>query len=121
MIYTHAAAALLALAVGLAGGWKVQGWRWDAAERSRLEAEAEVQRMRARVALVASSGHEADRVKIRTEFQTIYSEVERVVEKPVYRNVCLDADGLRLIAGAVRGGAAAGESGDPVPGSGGAD
>jgi len=33
--------------------------------------------------------------RIRTE--TIIKEVEKIVERPVYRNVCLDADGLSAI------------------------
>lgn len=40
MLYTHAAAALIALAVGFGGGWKVQAWRWGAADAERLALEA---------------------------------------------------------------------------------
>lgn len=32
MIWTHAAAAVAALAVGFTAGWQVQGWRWERAE-----------------------------------------------------------------------------------------
>lgn len=32
MIWTHAAAAVAALAVGFTAAWQVQGWRWDRAE-----------------------------------------------------------------------------------------
>lgn len=69
----------------------------------------------------AAAGHEADKVQIRTEFKTIIQEVERVVEKPVYRDtVCFDDDGLRLIAAALGGSAAASEPATALPGSGGA-
>lgn len=45
MLYTHVAVATVALAVGFGGGWKVQAWRWGAAdaERLRLEAQGEQQ------------------------------------------------------------------------------
>jgi hypothetical protein len=32
VIWTHAAAAVAALAVGFTAGWQVQSWRWDRAE-----------------------------------------------------------------------------------------
>lgn len=69
----------------------------------------------------AAAGHEADKVQIRTEFLTITQEVERVVEKPVYRDVCFDDDGLRLIRAALGRGAAASEPASTLPGSAGAD
>jgi hypothetical protein len=66
---------------------------------------------------VASVGHETDKAKIRTEFLTITEEVERVVEKPVYRDICFDDDGLRLITRAIGRGAPPGEPSPAVPGS----
>jgi hypothetical protein len=120
MIYTHAAALLAGVAIGATSAWQVQTWRQGHAERARLEHEAEVQRHRARVADTAAAGHEADRAELRTAFRTIYSEVERVVEKPIYRNVCFDTDGLRALDAAI-GGAAPGESPGAVPPAGGTD
>lgn len=115
-LYAYTAAALALLAAGAVAGWQVQGWRHGRLEAARLEHEAEVRRLNARTAQTASAGHEADRERVRVEFQTITREVEIVVEKPVYRNVCLDSDGLRLIERAARGGPATGEPGDAVPG-----
>jgi hypothetical protein len=44
-------------------------------------------------------GHEADKDKLRTEFLTITQTVEKIVEKPVYRDMCLDdCDGLRALS-----------------------
>lgn len=120
MIYTYVAAALIGLAIGGTAGWQVQGWRQDRIERARLEREAEVRRHQARVADSAAAAHEADKARHRVEFQTIYSEVERVVEKPIYRNVCLDPDGLRALDAAIRG-TAAGEPAAAVPPAGGTD
>lgn len=118
MIYTHLAAFLIGAAVAGAGAWKVQNWRADAQEKERLEQAAEKRRIDAKTIDTAATGHEADKREIRTEFLTITQEVERVVEKPVYRDVCLDADGLRVLADAIAPRAAASEPARAVPGLG---
>lgn len=113
MIYTHAAAALLAAALASWGTWQVQEWRHNAIEADRLENEREARVLRAKTADKAAASHEATREQLRTEFQIITREVDRVVEKPVYRDVCLDADGLRIVGRAIRGAAA--DPGEPAP------
>lgn len=115
MIYTHAAAAIVAAVVAAAGTWKVQDWRYTAREAERLEAQREITRANALAADNASATHEATKAAARVEFKTIYQEVERVVEVPVYRNVCIDADGLRILGRAIRGDTAAGESAPALP------
>lgn len=60
---------------------------------------------------------EAD-VARQTIVREITREVPKVIDRPVYRNVCIDADGVRLIGRAVEaanGGAAGGRSaGEPT-------
>jgi hypothetical protein len=107
MIYTHAAAALIALAIGSAAGWQVQAWRWRAADADRLELEREARRGQELRADGAAVRHEATRAGLQQQRQVLTREIERVVEVPLYRDVCLDADGLRLVA------AAAGAEPDP--------
>lgn len=51
----------------------------------------------------ASRGLEEDRGKARIVYRSITKEVDRIVERPVYRNVCLDAAGLRIARCAIRG------------------
>ena len=85
-------------------------------EAERLQLVAEHARRNERQADHGAAGHEADRARIRTEFITITKEAERVVEKPVYRNICLDDDGLRLLARAIDGQPSTGESATTVPG-----
>ncbi len=61
-----------------------------------------------------------EKAKARTEirYRTLLKEVEREVEKPVYRVVCLTDDGVRIANNALRGAAIApGEPADAVPGS----
>ena len=115
MIYTHVAAALLAGVVAFGGALKVQDWRYGAREAERLESVRESTRMAARAGDMAATSHEADKVEIRTEFKTIYRDVEHVVEKPIYLNVCFDDDGLRVLAAATRARSAASKPAGTVP------
>lgn len=51
----------------------------------------------------ASGGLEKDNAKTRTVYKTITQTVDKIVERPVYRNVCLDDDGLRSANAALAG------------------
>jgi predicted metalloprotease len=118
VIQTHLVAALVAALVGFGSAWQVQDWRFGAAERDRIEAAQEVERLRAAQADAASSAHEQERAENRAKFRVIYKDVERVVEKPVYRDrECFDSDGLRILSEAISGGAgnAASEPAPAVP------
>ena len=117
MIYTHVVAAILAGALAATGAWRVQEWRYAARDADLLEAAQETTRLRARVADKASESHEVDRVQIKTEFVVITSEVEKIVEVPLYRNVCFDAVGMRALAAAVGHRATTGEPAPALPGS----
>jgi len=100
-MYVYIAIAIIAAALSGAGTWRVQDWRYGAKEKDRLEAVAR-DRMRAeKTNDTAAVGHEGDKVRIRKVFVPINQEVERVVEKPIYRDICFDDDGLRLIATAI--------------------
>jgi hypothetical protein len=109
-------AALAALAVGLllgfGAGWKVQAWRWAAADAQALEDARELRAQRERAADHAAEQHEQAKAQLDAQIQVITREVEHVVERPVYRNVCVDADGLRQLAQAI---GAADPAGQPAP------
>jgi len=115
MLYTHAAAAIAGAVIAGAVAWNVNGWRHEAKEAERLAAQIEHARMNERAADQGAAGHEADKARIRTQYITLTEEVERVVQKPVYRDVCLDDDGLRILAGAITGQPAAGQPAPAVP------
>lgn len=51
----------------------------------------------------ASLALETDRVRVRTVYRTITQEVDRVVEKPVYRDVCIPDADLVLVNAALAG------------------
>ena len=51
MIYTHAAAALVAAAVAATGAWQVQNWRYAAKEKAHVEQQMADQRASAAAAI----------------------------------------------------------------------
>lgn len=111
-------AGIIAGVLGFAAGWQVNDWRHDAAEAERARQVKVAEDKQEAKADAASASHEGVREQIRTEYQVIYRDRDRVVEKPIYRNVCLDADGLRLVKRAISGpAAAAGEPAAAVPGA----
>lgn len=113
-MYTYAATFILALVIGFTSGWKVQGWRWDSDNLAKMDVQRENERLNHRKADTASEGHEKRAAGLDAQFQVIYSEVERVTEKPVYHNVCFDADGMRELSNAIGSGTSSGESAPTV-------
>lgn len=92
---------LAALVAGFGAGWTTHSWKVGSAQAVELKAEAKATvQETARVDVVAEK-HEATKTVLRTRERVILQEVERVVEKPVYRNVCFDDDGMRKLAKAV--------------------
>ena len=115
MIYTHAAAALLAAAIAATAAWQVQAWRYDARELARVQAQAEAFKQAERTASTAATAHEQDKTHDAARIRTIRTTVDKIVERPVYLGQCLDDDGLRALAAAIRPGDAAAQPGDPLP------
>lgn len=75
-------------------------------------------------AAVEADQHAQELEKARAQreivYRTITKQVDKIVDRPVYRNVCLDDDGLRVINDALRGEAAA-DPGKPATAVSGAD
>lgn len=115
MIYTHVAAAVVALAVGFAGGWKTQGWRWDAADKQRMEQENKERQRQLDRANTASTTFEDKRATNETRYRTVTVTLEKVVERPVYLQQCLDDDGLRVLNEQISGNTDPGKLGLKLP------
>lgn len=113
MIWTHLAVALVAAALAFTSGWKTNGWRHDSLDKERIVAAQETERLRAKTADKAAGDHESFKEKERVTYQTITETVERIVDRPVYRAVCLDDDGLRALNAAITGREPA--TGEPAP------
>lgn len=112
---------VLALA-GAAGSGYFKGHR-DAADRCEIKIAGMVAESVKRRATEAATAHTAaallenNHEKTRIVYRTITRSVDRLVERPVYRNVCLDDDGVREANAALAGTpATAAEPHDAVPG-----
>lgn len=101
---------------GAVGAWTVQNWRYGALKAAELEQARETSKMLRQAANTASTGHEDDKVTLKTEFVTIEKEVERVVSQIEYRDrACLDPDGVWIVNEATRLTGATSELGNTVP------
>lgn len=118
MLYTHFAAALVGAALAGTMAWQVQNWRADSHEKERIEAQQEATRINEKAASTASTGFETKRANNETRYRTVTVEVQKIVDRPVYLQQCLDDDGLRIINRQIRREADPGEPGLKLPGSG---
>lgn len=111
-----AISAVLAGTAGFGAAWQVQAWRHDAAELERITDAQEITRENASLASRSSTTFEKARTKNETRTRTITIEVEKIIDRPVYRSVCLDTDGLQLVAAAIARRTPASQPGVAVPG-----
>lgn len=101
MLYTHAAALLVGLAAGFTGAWNVQSWRHDSAELKRTQAAKTEFLKREKEAYAPSVAHEQFKQKERVVYEVITETVDKIIERPVYRDICFDEDGLNLLRSAI--------------------
>ena len=102
MIYTHAAALIVGLAVGFGGAWKTQDWRYGAKEAARLSAIVQAEKARDKASYAAATTFEKGRTRVETVFETITETVEVIVDRPVYSaTTCFDTDGLQQLTRAI--------------------
>ena len=113
------AVALLAAAyiAGRRDGRAIADGKQAAVERA-VKAERDKRETNVATGETAGAAKETDRQE---KVREVYRETNTVTERPVYRNVCVDADGVRLIdrATAIANGddpgASAGQTGEPAP------
>lgn len=68
------------------------------ARNAKAEAKAIAAMEKGRLAIETVSGQLAEAQRDQsTQFRTIYHEATRIIERPVYHNICVDADGVRLL------------------------
>lgn len=121
MSYARIAAAVGALLLVVGAFFYGRHVGYTECENDHLKAAAAAQEKREKQIGRAQAGDakaaEAD-VQRETIVREITREVPKVIDRPVYRNVCIDADGVRIIGRAVEaanGGAAGSRSaGDPA-------
>ena len=119
-----AAAAAFAAGVWIGHGMTAAIYRKDIIAEQAAKIEAVKQAADAvQAAAVAANQHAEELEKARAQreivYRTITQQVDKIVDRPVYRNVCLDDSGLRVINDALRGEASP-DTGQPdaaVPGA----
>ena len=82
---------------GLGIGWTVNDWKRDADAKERIEQEAKKKDKKANTAHVASTGFEAKRTANEVRYHTVTVTLEKVVDRPVYLNQCMDSEGLSAL------------------------
>lgn len=113
------AVALLAAAyiAGRRDGRAIADGKQAAVERA-VRAERDKREAAIATGETAGAARETDRQE---KVREVYRETNTVTERPVYRNICIDGDGLRLIERATAiangddSGQPAGAAGDPAP------
>jgi hypothetical protein len=110
------AAAIAALVGGLVyAGWTVRGWKDKSDEAREVKAiERAIEVFRKHEEGVARLLEEK-LSKLRANQKIVEIRRESIVDRPVYRNICLDDDGLRLIEAARTGQAPASQPAAQVP------
>ncbi|WP_333701174.1 hypothetical protein [Sphingobium yanoikuyae] len=109
------AAALASCLIGIAGfAYGIHaGTAQEQAAQKRADDARDAERAKLQGQIDASAQqHQAAEYARQGAVREIYHESQKVIERPVYRNVCLDADGVRLLDRA-----AATANGEPVANS----
>lgn len=85
MIYTHAAAALIAASIAATGAWQIQNWRFDAKETEREQQKLVEVRQSAATAirqldnvLVAQNAGAARAIRLRSDLDSARTELDRL-------------------------------------------
>lgn len=84
-------------------GWFINGWYHDSLQLVADKAAASVAEQAASNQLRQAEVLADTLKRLRANERTIYKESVKLVDRPVYSNVCVDADGLRLINAAKNG------------------
>lgn len=93
----------LSLLAAFLAGWTVNGWYGDSLEYAATQAAVAAQDRANETEFKQAVELEAWLEKNRINERVIIRESVKLVDRPVYRNVCLDDDGLRLINAAKNG------------------
>jgi hypothetical protein len=114
-MWHYAAAGLVALGLGFAGGWQVRAWKAGADDRDRAALEQRDQLRRADNADRAAAGHESFKTKADARERAVSKEVRRVANDPAMQRECIGPAGMQLLLEDIRARAAPGEPAPAVP------
>lgn len=106
---------LVGIAAGTTLGWQVQGWRHGRLDAQRIERQARDTLRAIERGQQAADTYTQEQAHAQPARQQIVRNVETIITRPVYRNVCLDADGLQQLGAAIAAGAPPGGAAAPLP------
>jgi pectin methylesterase-like acyl-CoA thioesterase len=109
-VWLAGALALLGMLLGAYGSGRSDGRAIEVAKQAAVDAAVRKEQAK-RAVIVDQAGAAAERRETErtANVREIYRETNTITERPVYRNVCVDADGVRLLDQA----AAVANGGDP--------
>ena len=91
------ATGLISLVLGFGSGMGLQKLFWIAADKERIENETKTKENNKEKAHEASTSYEGKRTANEIRYRTVTVTVEKLVDRPMYINQCLDDDGLRTL------------------------
>ena len=105
---TRTMATLLAgVAFGGWAGWQVQDWRHGRQDAQRIERQARDTLRNIERGQQSADTYTTEQTHAEPARKEIVRTVEKIVARPVYRNVCFDDDGLQQLRAAIAAGAPA--------------
>lgn len=96
-------AAGVALCLAFWCGWWLRGMQTKAAMVKQTQAQAQADVRQAERTSEAVQQHAQAKTETEIRYVTVTREVEKLVERPVYLERCLDDDGLRAINAQILG------------------
>lgn len=101
--WIYGAMLLAALATISGGIYKIHDAGYEQAKAECAEASRQRELEERARADKAATNLEKDNAKAKVVYRTITKQVDKYIDRPVYRNICLDADGLRDANAALSG------------------
>ncbi len=96
-------AAGVALVLAFGAGWWLCGLQVKAATVDQTKAQAQADVKQSQRTSEAVQTHAEAKVKTEIRYVTTVKEVEKLVERPVYLERCMDDDGLRVLNAQILG------------------
>jgi hypothetical protein len=95
--------ALVALSIAFIAGWRVKGAFVAERDLAIVEAKQEFLESYRQAESEFSAALEGKLSTLKANERVINNEIIKIVDRPVYMNTCLDADGIALIERARKG------------------
>lgn len=114
---TAAIALAAGIALGGSGAWWLRGLQAKAATVDQTRAQAQVDVRQAERTSEVVQQHAQVKTETEIRYVTVTKEIEKLVDRPVYLQQCLDDDGLRVLNAQILGTDSAG-AGSALSGAG---